>query len=154
MLDRLRENPDAGVEAELVSALLALAEQDERRATVYLERAAASRKQGDEVLADMARIRGLRLTLATKWVDLGLRQWPNSAALKRVKAELLFNGGQYAESLLEINAMAPELREDPTVHALLADAYEKLGQPEQAAEHRRLAEPLLGVSKVGSGTKR
>jgi len=154
LLDRLRENPAAGVEAELISALLALSEQDERRAKAYLERAGKSAKRGDEVLADMARIRGLRQALATKWVELGLIQWPNSAALKRVKAELLANSGRYAESLLELNGLAAEFREDPTVHALLAEAYEKLGQPEQAAEHRRLAEPLLEVSKVGNGTKR
>jgi hypothetical protein len=55
--------------------------------------------------------------------------------------------------LLELNSLAPEVREDPTIHALLADAYGKLGQIEEAAEHRRLAEPLLEISKTGNGTK-
>jgi predicted Zn-dependent protease len=153
LLDRLRQNSPAGLEAELVAALLALADKDEARARIHFDRVAAAGR-GDEVLADLARIRGLKQQLASNWVELGLVRWPNSAPLKRVKAELLFSGGRYAESLLELNSLAPETREDPTIHALLAAAYEKLEQPEKAAEHRRLAEPILEVSKVGSGTKR
>jgi tetratricopeptide (TPR) repeat protein len=154
LLDRLRENSKAKTEADLMAMLLALSEGDEARAAVHLDRAAASSKKGDEMLADLARIRGLKLALASQWVDLGLKKWPDSNALKRVRGELLFTGGRYAESLLELNSLAPEAKDDPTVHALLADAYTKLGQTEEAAEHRRRAEPLLEVSKAGNGTKR
>jgi len=154
LLDRLRENSKASSEADLMAMLLALSEQDEARAAVHLDRAAASAKKGDEMLADLARIRGLKLSLATQWVDLGLRKWPDSNALKRVRAEFLFTGGKYAESLLELNSLTADAKDDPTVHALLADAYSKLGHTEQAAEHRRRAEPLLEVSKAGNGTKR
>jgi predicted Zn-dependent protease len=153
LLDRLRENSAASAEAELISALLAVAEQDEARAEAHVDRVAGAGKRGDETLAELVRIRGLKASLATKWVDLGMRRWPDSPSLKRARAEILFNNGRYAESLLELNSLAPEIREDPTIHALLADAYGKLGQIDEAAEHRRLAEPLLEISKTGTGTK-
>jgi len=154
LLDRLRQNAKANAEAELVTSLLALSEKDENRTRVHLERTTGLPRRGDDILADMARIRGLKLALATRWVEAGLRQWPDSTSLKRVRAELLFTGGRYAESLLELTALSPEARDDPTVDALLADAYTKLGRTEEAAEHRRRAQPMLEVTRMGNGTKR
>jgi tetratricopeptide (TPR) repeat protein len=65
---------------------------------------------------------------------------PEAPGVKLQQAEALFAAGKEEEALRLITAL---LEKDPSLapaHALLASYYEKKGQPERAAKHRRQAE--------------
>jgi predicted Zn-dependent protease len=64
---------------------------------------------------------------------------PDAPGVKLQRAEALLAAGQEKEALRLLEAL---LEQDPgfaPAHALLASYYEKQGQPERAAEHRRRA---------------
>ena len=65
---------------------------------------------------------------------------PDAPGVKLQQAETLFTAGKDEEALRLVAAL---LEKDPSLapaHALLASYYEKKGQSERAAEHRRQAE--------------
>jgi predicted Zn-dependent protease len=80
---------------------------------------------------------GSALTLST----LLLEARPKEPAAQWAQGKALAQQGKWAQAVGYLETALAAMPQDPSIHASLATAYEKLGQPTRAAEHRRLAQP-------------
>jgi predicted Zn-dependent protease len=159
--DRLvRDHPDGFPEASLLRAQLYLAADQPGEAVPWLRRAAiapgphrrealyelglalARTGQDEEARRVIAEARALQEVESLRDVEAssGGASRANVHVQVRAAGELL-NAGQ-AEAALRI--LAKLLQQDPDcpdAHRLLAAYYDKQGQPERAADHRRRAKP-------------
>jgi tetratricopeptide (TPR) repeat protein len=69
-----------------------------------------------------------------------LERWPNEPLFRDTRGAVLAKMGRWKEALTDLQAALPGYPKNPELHRRLAEAYEQLGAPEMAAEHRRLAE--------------
>ncbi len=69
-----------------------------------------------------------------------LERWPNEPLYRDTRGEVLVKMGRWKEALTDLQAALPGYPNNTVLHQRLAEAYEHLGVPEMAAEHRRLAD--------------
>lgn len=84
-----------------------------------------------------------RLAKAEEW----LKRYPDDAALLAAMGNLCLTGELWGPGELYLKrSMA--LRNDMRIHALLGNLYDRLGRPEDAMKHWRLAAGVVGVLPV------
>jgi len=67
-----------------------------------------------------------------------LRVAPDVPQVLDTRGQILAKMGRYQEAVVDLEAALGRLSEKDRPHAVLADAYEKLGMSEMSAKHRRL----------------
>jgi Tfp pilus assembly protein PilF len=67
-------------------------------------------------------------------------QFPDNAAMRVQVAEAMLGAGKAEEARAKLEAVLAEAPDFKPAHRVLALYYEQKGQPERAAEHRRLAD--------------
>lgn len=77
------------------------------------------------------------LTLSTTLLEIR----PQEPISQWAQGKVLAQQGKWALAVGYLEAALATMPEDRSIHASLATAYEKLGQPARAAEHNRLAQP-------------
>jgi tetratricopeptide (TPR) repeat protein len=80
-------------------------------------------------------------------VELALERSPKDPNFRHTRGSILLKMGRHKEALDDLEAALPHYPNSPKLHAQLAEVYEHLGVPEQAAEHRRQAETKPGTPK-------
>jgi tetratricopeptide (TPR) repeat protein len=80
------------------------------------------------------------LPRALKLVELALKHAPGNPTYRDTRGRIYLKMGQWKEALADLEAALPAARGNPDLHRALAEVYERLGIPDLAAEHRRLAE--------------
>jgi predicted Zn-dependent protease len=136
---------EAGEPAQAVPLLrrvLALDRDPPKEARYQLSLALARAGQDDEarqVMADLqkANFDGL----------LASRHDPNAPGIKLQRAEIYLAGGREEDALRLLTPLLQDTAGSAAAHALLAAYYERQGQPERAAEHRRLAARGIGQGR-------
>jgi tetratricopeptide (TPR) repeat protein len=83
--------------------------------------------------ADVPRALGL--------VEQAVRLNPGRPEFRGTRGEILVKAGRFKDALPDLEAALAAGAGTPKVHAALAVAYDQLGMPEMAAEHRRQAGP-------------
>jgi Tfp pilus assembly protein PilF len=119
----------------LLRQVLALDRDHPREARYQLSLALARTGQAEEAQRLMAEVQKDNLDGL-----LAFPHDPDAVGVKLQRAEACLGAGREEEAL---RLLAPVLEPAPgsaPAHALLADYYERKGQPERAAEHRRRAE--------------
>jgi tetratricopeptide (TPR) repeat protein len=96
--------------------------------------------EGEEYLAKSRRIDTDAHRLEEIVHALGSR--PGDAGLRCEAGEICLRNGQEAEALRWLQGALQANPQHPATHRVLADYYERRGQPELAREHRSLAGPL------------
>jgi predicted Zn-dependent protease len=89
------------------------------------------------------------LTLA----QVAVERAPGNASFRHTRGVILAKMARWKEALADLEAFLPQQPDDPGLHRLLATAYENLGAPEMAAEHRRQAD-RKPPAKPPAGTPR
>jgi tetratricopeptide (TPR) repeat protein len=79
------------------------------------------------------------LPRALQLIDLAVKQVPGNPAYRDTRGAVYLRMGRWKEALAEFEAALPAMPESPSLHAALAEVYERLGSPAMAAKHRRLA---------------
>jgi predicted Zn-dependent protease len=79
------------------------------------------------------------LPRALRLIDLAAKQVPGNPMYRDTRGAIYLRMGRWKEALAEFEAALPAMPESPSLHAALAEVYERLGDPAMAAEHRRLA---------------
>jgi predicted Zn-dependent protease len=95
---------------------------------------------GNNLAWAMAHREPPELEKALALIDAIAAQWPNVAAIRDTRGQILVKLGRDREALVDLEAALPRMRGEMNLHRALATAYANLGQQELAAEHRRLAE--------------
>jgi tetratricopeptide (TPR) repeat protein len=82
------------------------------------------------------------LNRALDLINAALRRSPSMQALRGTRGRVLVRMKRWHEALADLEAALPVERGTPELHLDLAVAYDALGLPEPAAEHRRHASRL------------
>ena len=77
------------------------------------------------------------LTRAGDLIDQALARSPGDPRLHGTRGEVLIKMGRWKDAVSEIEAALAGGANTPALHAALATAYDRLGMPEMAAEHRK-----------------
>lgn len=85
------------------------------------------------------------LPRAMETIDAAIKLSPKEPNLRDTRGRILAKMGKYKDAVVEFEYALPRMTKKGQVHEALAEAYEKLGMPELAAEHRRQA--AAGVEK-------
>ncbi len=81
------------------------------------------------------------LPRALDLAQTAVEQAPKNLSFRHTRGVVLAKLGRWQDALVDLEAALPQNPESPDLHRLLASAYDKLGSPDMAAEHRRQAEP-------------
>jgi tetratricopeptide (TPR) repeat protein len=79
------------------------------------------------------------LPRALRLANLALEQEPKNAQFRDTRGHIYLKMGRQKEAVADLEAALARNPTSAPLHRALADAYEKLGNPRLAAEHRRLA---------------
>ncbi len=78
---------------------------------------------------------------------------PDQAMYRETRGQVLLRLGQYQEAIDDLTFALNGMGDQPSIHAALATAYERLGQPEQARIHQlHSRESRLRVTAVCAAT--
>lgn len=69
-----------------------------------------------------------------------LERWPNEPMFRDTRGLVLAKMGRWKEALTDLQAALPGYPKSAGLHRRLAEAYDRLGATDMAAQHRRLAE--------------
>jgi Flp pilus assembly protein TadD len=81
------------------------------------------------------------LERALALADAAVKQAPDDSRFRDTRGQILLKQEKWQDALAELELALRGREDNPGVHEALAVAYEKLGMPDIAARHRRLAEP-------------
>jgi predicted Zn-dependent protease len=81
------------------------------------------------------------LPRALEIINHVLKRYPDEANFRDTRGQILVRMGRWKEALPDLEAALARLPDRPAIHGALADVYLNLGDPEIAAEHRRLSRP-------------
>lgn len=79
------------------------------------------------------------LPRALRLIDPVVARWPNEPRFRGTRGQVLARLGRWKDALPDLEAALRVGSRSAGLHRTLAEAYEHLGDPEMAAEHRRLA---------------
>jgi tetratricopeptide (TPR) repeat protein len=79
------------------------------------------------------------LPRALDLVNLALKQEPANPTFRDTRGRIYLKMGRCKDALADLEAALSRSPNNPSVHLALAEAYDRLGNPLLAAEHRRLA---------------
>jgi tetratricopeptide (TPR) repeat protein len=79
------------------------------------------------------------LPRALDLVNLALKQEPTNPTFRDTRGRIYLKMGRCEDALADLEAALSSSPNNPSVHLALAEAYDRLGNPPLAAEHRRLA---------------
>ena len=91
--------------------------------------------------------------------NLAVGQAPKDLSFRDTRGRILMKLGRWKDALADLEAALPGNADNTDLHSALAEVYDRLGAPETAAEHRRLAEkkppppnppPKVGEGRVGA----
>jgi predicted Zn-dependent protease len=68
-----------------------------------------------------------------------VNRYPAEAMFHDTRGQILVRMGRWKEALPDLELALARLPDRPAIHDALADVYQNLGDPESAAEHRRLS---------------
>jgi tetratricopeptide (TPR) repeat protein len=80
------------------------------------------------------------LNRALQLIDFVLKQAPNNARFRETRGQILVRMGRWNEAVKDLDYALDKLANKGPIHASLAKAYEELGLPDLAEEHRKLAQ--------------
>ncbi len=83
-----------------------------------------------------------QLDRALALIDAVANRWPDFGPYRDTRGQILAKMERWEEALKDLQVALPQLSKERQLHETLAVVYEKLGLPEMAIEHRRLAENL------------
>lgn len=83
-----------------------------------------------------------QLDRALALIDAVANHWPDFGPYRDTRGQILAKMERWEDALKDLQAALPQLSKERQLHETLAVVYEKLGLPEMAIEHRRLAENL------------
>jgi Tfp pilus assembly protein PilF len=133
ILYREADQPDRAV--PLLRRALDLDKLPRKDCLYHLGLALATTGQHDEARRAMAELDLLNLQDA-----IAKNQFPDNAAMRVQVAEAMLGAGKAEEARAKLEAVLAETSDFKPAHRVLALYYEQKGQPELAAEHRRLAD--------------
>ncbi len=81
---------------------------------------------------------------ALSFADQAVQLRPDEPMYHETRGQILVRLGRYEEAVQELEYALNGMKESAETHQLLAEAYEKLGQPERAAAHRFAADSDSG----------
>jgi predicted Zn-dependent protease len=93
------------------------------------------------------------LPRALRMINLVLEGFPTQARFKGTRGHILAKMERWKEALPDLEASLTVYPDDPNLHQVLATAYERLGDPEMAKEHRRRAEAKKPAPPAGPPEK-
>jgi tetratricopeptide (TPR) repeat protein len=79
------------------------------------------------------------LPRALELSNLALKQEPANPTFRDTRGRIYLKMGRFKDALTDLEAALSRAPNSRSVHLALAEAYERLGNPPLAAEHRRLA---------------
>ena len=80
------------------------------------------------------------LPRALELANAALAKNSANAHFRETRGQIYVKLGRWREALTDLEAALPVLAQDPGLHRSLAETYRRLGLPEMAAEHQKLAE--------------
>jgi tetratricopeptide (TPR) repeat protein len=126
------DQPDRAI--PLLRQALALPECPRRECLYRLGLALAATGQAEEARKTFAEVDLLNLTTAVTKED-----FPNNPAMRVQIAEAMIGAGRLADARAELEAIIAESPHFAPAHRAKAAYHDRMGQPDQAAEHRRRA---------------
>lgn len=126
------EHPEKAV--PLLRQALALNGSPRRECLYRLGLALAATGQADEARKALAEVELLNLTGA-----VANDHFPNNPAMRVQIAEAMLGVGRLADANAELDAILAEVPDFAPAHRVKADYYDRVGQPTEAAAHRRRA---------------
>lgn len=118
----------------LLRQALALKDCPRRECLYLLGLALTATGQAEEARKTFAEVDLLNLTTAVTKED-----FPNNPAMRVQIAEAMIGAGRLNEARVELESIIAEAPDFAPAHRVKAVYHDRMGQPEQAAEHRRRA---------------
>jgi tetratricopeptide (TPR) repeat protein len=87
----------------------------------------------------LAQAKTADLPRALDLINLALKQEPGNPTFRDTRGRIYLKMGRCKDALADLEAALSRSPHNPSVHLALAEAYDRLGNPPLAAEHRRLA---------------
>lgn len=117
-------------------------EQDMNAAVLHFERATEINPKLAVVMNNLAWLLGSPsdyqdLDRALGLVDTALKERPGDPSFLDTRGMILLRSGRPREALNDLEAALPGVRDKAGTHSRIAEAYQELGIPDMAEEHRR-----------------
>jgi uncharacterized protein HemY len=87
------------------------------------------------------------LPRALKLIELALTKHPDEPTFRDTRGKIYMKQKRWQEALTDLQFVLARMPEFPGLRASLAELYDRLGDAEVAAEHRRIAERQAKKSK-------
>jgi Tfp pilus assembly protein PilF len=133
----------------LILGTIAQDRGDLERAEMHLQRATELNPSMPAVANNLARVLmrsdQTNAGRALKLVDHAIALVPQHPEFRATRGVILLVQGKLGEAVTELERALQQLPERPDLHVALATAYEGLGEPELAAEHRKFGQQPTGA---------
>ncbi len=143
-LQKLLARGEASPMAHMALGLVAWENHKESEARLHLEAAYRLAPENPEVANNLAFILSQSsppdLPRALELITLALRRYPENPTYRGTRGHIRLRMEKWEDARFDLEAALNADRKNPGHHADLAEAYAHLGDPDLAAEHRRLAQ--------------